>query len=143
MLAALSAATISFSRGSYLADPCPRSGGEPQNFAEIAQVISQIVFGSTRLTEPMGAASHVQAALAIVDAGKAGVIGEDRSMSVRTRRIIAWLLLAAYAAAYWYWYWRILHGNVAREALICFLVLSVGVLAVVVKLLRVDKPSEP
>jgi len=93
----------------------------------------------------MGAASHVQAVLAIVDAGKAGAIGEDRSMSVRTRRIIAWLLLAAYAAAYWYWYWywRILHGNVAREALICFLVLSVGVLAVVVKLLRVDKPSEP
>jgi len=91
----------------------------------------------------MGAASPVQTALAIVDAGKAGVIGEDRSMSVRTRRIIAWLLLAAYAAAYWYWYWRILHGNVAREALIYFLVLSVGVLAVVVKLLRVDKPSEP
>ena len=87
----------------------------------------------------MGAASHVQAALAIVDAGKAGVIGEDRSMSVRTLRIIAWLLLAAYTAAYWYWYWRILHGNVAREALIYFLVLSVGVLAVVVKLLRVDK----
>jgi len=53
------------------------------------------------------------------------------------------LLLAAYAAAYWYWYWRILHGNVAREAFICFLVLSVGVLAVLVKLLRLDKPRGP
>jgi len=85
-------------------------------------------------------ASHARTLLTVGGAGKAGVIGENRLVPIRSRRIIAWLLLAAYAAAYWYWYWRILHGNLAREALICFLVLSMGLLAVLVKLLRLRMP---